>query len=86
MKTSKRILLTEPLVQLALAALAGLLLAWPIIQVAGEGGASRLFVYVFGVWAGLVVLLWRIGHAIAEYHPAAPDARAGNQDAAGGER
>lgn len=78
----KRMLLSEPLVQLALAALAGLFLAWPIIQVAGEGGAASLFVYVFGVWGGLVFLLWRIGRAIAEHHPSAPDGRAGNQGVA----
>lgn len=85
-KTSKRMLLAEPLVQLALAVLAGLFLAWPIIQVAGEGGASSLFVYVFTLWGGLVFLLWRIGHAIAEHHNSQPAARAGNPGATGGER
>lgn len=82
MPTPKRKLLSEPLVQLALAALAGLFLAWPIIQVAGDGGAASLFVYLFGVWGGLVFLLWRIGRAIAERHPAAADGRASNQGVA----
>lgn len=77
--TPKRLLLGEPLVQLALAALAGLFLAWPIIQVAGEGGAASLFIYVFGLWSGLVFLLWRIGRAIAERHAAAADGRANNR-------
>jgi hypothetical protein len=85
MNTPKRMLLSEPLVQLALAALAGLFLAWPIIQVAGEGGAASFFVYVFGVWGGLVFLLWRIGRAIAQSPSPAPDAGSRHADAAGRE-
>lgn len=80
--TPKRLLLSEPLVQLALAALAGLLLAWPIIRIAGDGGAARFFVYVFGLWGGLVFLLWRIGRAITERHASAPDGRASKQGVA----
>lgn len=85
-KSTKRMLLTEPLVQLALAALAGLFLSWPILQVAGEGGATRLFVYLFSMWGGLVFLLWRIGRAIAVHQAAAADPRTDRKGAAGGQR
>lgn len=86
MTPPKRLLLSETLVQLALAVLAGLFLSWPIIQVAGEGGANCLFVYIFALWGGLIFLLWRIGRAVVERHSATADARSGNPRAAGREQ
>lgn len=82
MNSAKRNLLADAPVQLVLALLAGVFLSWPIIQIAGAGGAAVLFAYLFTVWAGLVLLLWRIGRAIAGARPA--DAEAADDAAAGG--
>lgn len=68
-------LLTQPGLQLLLAAVGGMLLAWPVIHIAGEAGQWTLYFYVFTVWAGLVLLLVWIGRAItgaAQHHDATP--------------
>ena len=62
-------LLTQPGLQLLLAAVGGMLLAWPVIHIAGEAGHWALYVYVFTVWAGLVLLLVWIGRAITRSTP-----------------
>jgi hypothetical protein len=58
-------LLAQSPVLLALGLLATLLLAWPIVRIAGDHGTLSFFVYLFVVWAGLVLLLARIGAAIS---------------------
>ena len=67
--------LTQPGLQLLLAALGGMLLSWPMLHIAGKMGHWALYLYVFMVWAGLVVLLVMIGRAItrsAQPHDATP--------------
>lgn len=68
-------LLTQPGLQLLLAVIGGMLLAWPVIHIVGEAGHWALYVYVFSVWVGLVVLLVWLGRAItrsAAPHDVAP--------------
>ena len=57
-------LLADPAIQLALAGLAGALVGWPLIQIAGERGMSALFVYIFAVWGGLVLVLFAVGQSL----------------------
>lgn len=65
MSKPARLLLVQPAIQLVLAALGVLLVGWPILQIAGERGTAVLFVYVFGVWSALIVLLALVGRCIA---------------------
>lgn len=60
-----RLFLVQTPIQAMLAGLGGLLVAWPILQIAGERGTEALFVYVFVVWAALVGLLLAVGRCIA---------------------
>ncbi len=59
-------LLAQPSLQSMAACIAGLLIGWPVIQIVGDKGQWTLFLYVFTVWAALVLLLVFIGHAIAQ--------------------
>lgn len=57
----------DPAVRGVVAALAGLLFGWPMIQIAGEKGTLTLFIYVFVVWALVITVLaligWKLAHA-----------------------
>lgn len=57
-------LLAQPGMQLLLAVVGGMLLGWPVIRIAGEQGHWVLYLFVFTVWASLIVLLALIGRAI----------------------
>jgi hypothetical protein len=75
--------LVQSSVLLALGLLATLLFTWPIVQIAGDRGTLSFFVYIFLVWAGLVLLLGRIGVVISRSTPAGDDsvpAIPGNKD------
>lgn len=76
--SAKKVLLADPPVQLVLALLAGVFLSWPIIQIAGAGGAAVMFVYIFTVWGCLVLLLWRVSRAIGRQSADAANDKARN--------
>lgn len=59
-----RHLLAQPSLQSMAACIGGLLLGWPVIQIAGDQGHWTLFLYVFWVWAALILLLVFVGRAI----------------------
>jgi hypothetical protein len=65
--------LVQSPVLLTLGLLAALLLTWPIVQIGGDRGAVNFFAYIFLIWAGLVVLLGRIGMVISRNTPACDD-------------
>lgn len=70
---------------LALSLLVIPLLTWPIIQIAGDHGVFSFFAYIFLVWAGIVLLLSRVGVAISRSASSIDDAPAGlaNKDQQG---
>lgn len=57
-------LLADPAIQLALTGVAGALVGWPLIQIAGERGMWALFLYIFVVWGGLVLVLLAISRGL----------------------
>lgn len=81
MKPDHKALLADLPIQRMIAVVAGLLLSWPIIGIVGERGSIALFLYVFALWGGLIVLLWRIARVID-----AQQAATGDADAAANER
>lgn len=65
MPDKKRVrLLAEPAIQVVLAWAGLVLLGWPLIQIAGERGTTALFVYVFVVWALLIVLIVLVSRSL----------------------
>ena len=58
-------LLAQPSLHVLLAIGGGLLLGWPVIHIAGERGHWAVYIYVFSVWAGLIVLLALVARTIA---------------------
>jgi len=60
--------LAELPTQILLAGLATVLLSWPIIQIAGRGGAFSWAAYVFAIWVGMILMLVAIGRAISRQH------------------
>lgn len=64
MKPDRKTLLADLPIQRMIAVVAGLLLSWPIIGIAFERGSIALLLYLFALWSGLIVLLWRIACAI----------------------
>lgn len=69
-------LLAQPSMQLLLAVVGGLLLGWPVIQIAGERGQWVLYFFVFMVWAVLILMLAFVGRAITR-SARAPDSTTG---------
>lgn len=61
--------LTDPLFQLALAWVSAVLVGWPLIQIAGAHGTLAVFVYVFVVWSGLVVVLLAVSRNLQRSAP-----------------
>lgn len=85
MRPANNSLLADPAVQLVVAMIAAALLCWPIIEIPGDRGMIPFFVYVFVVWSGLILLLWRIGCAIRHQAPAAVGEESASERAAGGQ-
>lgn len=67
--TGKAHPLADPLLQVALTWLGAFLVGWPLIQIAGERGTIALFVYVFMIWGGLVVLLFVVSRSLRHRSP-----------------
>lgn len=63
---NQKYLLAQPGIQVLLAMVAGALLGWPVINIAGERGTWSVFIYVFSLWAVFVLLLACMGRAIAQ--------------------
>lgn len=51
-----RRVLAQSQIHVLVAFLAAVLLAWPLLQIAAGAGLWPLWRYVFGVWAGLIVV------------------------------
>jgi len=63
-RNQKPPLLANPAIQLVLAWISVLLLGWPLIQIVGEHGMAAMFLYVFVVWGGLIVLLFAVSRSL----------------------
>jgi hypothetical protein len=61
--------LTDPLLQVALTWVAAFLVGWPLIQIAGGRGTIMLFLYVFMIWGGLIVLLFVVARSLRRGSP-----------------
>lgn len=61
--------LADPLLQVALLWVAAFLVGWPLIQIAGARGAIAMFLYVFVIWSGLIVLLFAISRSLRRSLP-----------------
>jgi len=60
---------TDPLFQIVLAWVSAVLVGWPLIQIAGAHGMLAVFVYVFVVWSGLVVVLLAVSRSLQRSAP-----------------
>lgn len=71
-KNRQRSLLADPMIPLALTWVSVIFLGWPLIQIVGVHGVAALFVYIFAVWSGLIILLFAISRSLrhAPEHPA----------------
>jgi hypothetical protein len=70
---NQRALLADPVIPLALAWVSTIFLGWPLIQIVGEHGTAALFIYIFTVWSGLVIVLFAISRSLRHTpskHPA----------------
>jgi hypothetical protein len=56
--------LSDPVILLALMWVSVIFLGWPLIQIVGEHGMGALFVYIFAVWGGLIMLLFAISRRL----------------------
>jgi hypothetical protein len=63
-RNRKPSLLADPAIQLVLAGMSVILLGWPMIQIAGGRGMPAMFIYVFVVWGGLVILLFAVSRSL----------------------
>lgn len=66
-----------PAIRLLLFGLMLVLFGWPVIRIAGTQGMDAMFLYVFAVWAGVVVSLFVASRKIAR--SAASAANAGEE-------
>ena len=70
--------LADPLLQIVLLWVAAFLVGWPLIQIAGAQGMIAMFLYVFVIWSGLIVLLVAVSRSLRRSLPPA----AGGEDPA----
>ncbi|EXI77593.1 MAG: hypothetical protein AW10_03606 [Candidatus Accumulibacter appositus] len=61
--------LADPLLQVALTWFAAFLVGWPLIQIAGGRGTITLFLYIFMIWGGLIVLLFIVSRSLRHRSP-----------------
>lgn len=61
---NQQALLADPVMPLALAWVSAIFLGWPLIQIVGEHGTAALFIYIFAVWSGLIILLFAISRSL----------------------
>jgi len=66
-------LLADPAIQLVLAWISAILLGWPLIQIVGEHGVAAMFLYVFAVWGGVIVLLFAVSRSLRRALQSATD-------------
>jgi hypothetical protein len=60
--------LCDPVILLALMWVSVIFLGWPLIQIVGKHGMVALFVYIFAVWGGLIMLLFAISRRLHRGH------------------
>lgn len=63
--------LADPLLQIVLTWVGAFLVGWPLVQIAGARGVSVLFLYVFVIWGGLIVLLFFVSRSLRGSTPPA---------------
>lgn len=67
-KDQQEFWLSDPVILLALMWVSIIFLGWPLIQIVGAHGMGALFVYIFAVWGGLVMLLFAISRRLHGGH------------------
>lgn len=66
-------MLGQPEFAVLLALLGFLALNWPFLEIARQGGNFAFFLYLFGVWAGAILLAYLVSRALAEQEPEPDD-------------
>lgn len=61
--------LADPTLRLALTWACALLVGWPLLQIAGARGIGALFLYVFVIWSGLIVVLFAVARSLRRSLP-----------------